>query len=74
MERIHYEHSSRPGPGETMAMADGITWLRMPLPFSLNHINLWLLRDVGGWVIVDTGVDTSKSRQIWQEVFAGRPG
>jgi glyoxylase-like metal-dependent hydrolase (beta-lactamase superfamily II) len=57
--------------GETMAMADDITWLRMPLPFSLNHINLWLLRDKGGWVIVDTGVDTNTSREIWQKVFSG---
>jgi glyoxylase-like metal-dependent hydrolase (beta-lactamase superfamily II) len=71
MERIIYEHSSRPGLGEAMTMADDITWLRMPLPFSLKHINLWLLRDQGGWVIVDTGVDTKKSRGIWREVFAG---
>ena len=52
-------------------MDDGITWLRMPLPFSLNHINLWLLRDEKGWVIVDTGVDTKTSRGIWEETFAG---
>jgi glyoxylase-like metal-dependent hydrolase (beta-lactamase superfamily II) len=71
MDRIQYEHGSRPGLGETMTMADDITWLRMPLPFSLNHINLWLLRDRGGWVIVDTGVDTNKSRDVWREVFAG---
>ena len=71
MEKIEYEHTARPRLGETMAMADDITWLRMPLPFSLNHINLWLLRDKGGWVIVDTGVDTNTSREIWQEVFSG---
>ena len=71
MEKIVYEHVSRPGPGETMAMADDITWLRMPLPFSLNHINLWLLRDESGWVIVDTGVDTNKSREVWHDVFSG---
>jgi len=70
MEGIRYEHDTRPGEGETMALADGITWLRMPLPFSLSHINLWLLRDDRGWVIVDTGVDTKTSRGVWQDVFA----
>ena len=69
MTGIHYEHSSRPKAGETMALADGITWLRMPLPMSLNHINLWLLRDDGGWVIVDTGVDIPDSRNVWQATF-----
>ena len=42
MQDIQYELDSRPGDGETMAVADGITWLRMPLPFQLNHINLLL--------------------------------
>ena len=69
MKGIQYEHRSRPKEGETLSMADGITWLRMPLPMSLNHINLWLLRDDQGWVIVDTGLDTSTSRDIWRTTF-----
>ena len=71
MSRIEYEHLTRPKEGETMPVADGITWLRMPLPFSLNHINLWLLRDHDGWVIVDTGIDTSTSRDVWHDTFVG---
>jgi glyoxylase-like metal-dependent hydrolase (beta-lactamase superfamily II) len=70
MQDFQYELDSRPSDGETMMVADGVTWLRMPLPFSLNHINLWLLRDDGGWVIVDTGLYTSTTREIWQKVFA----
>lgn len=69
MAGIQYEHTSRPKEGETLAMADGITWLRMPLPMSLNHINLWLLRDDDGWVIVDTGVDIPASRDVWRTTF-----
>ena len=26
-------------------VAPGVLWLRMPLPFALDHINLWLLRE-----------------------------
>jgi len=71
MNQIQYEFESRPDQGETMDIADGVVWLRMPLPFSLKHINLWLLRDEAGWVIVDTGVDTRTSRGVWQQTFAG---
>ncbi len=71
MNQIQYEFESRPEQGETMDIADGVVWLRMPLPFSLKHINLWLLRDQAGWVIVDTGVDTRTSRGVWQQTFAG---
>ena len=68
---IKYELNSRPANGETLNIVDGIEWLRMPLPFSLNHINLWLLRDGNRWAIVDTGVGTSETRSIWQQVFEG---
>ena len=52
-----------------MPVADGIHWLRMPLPFDLDHINLWLLEDDGGWAIVDTGINSSTSRDIWRSTF-----
>jgi len=48
----------------------GIFWLRMPLPFALNHINLWLIKDKNGWAIVDTGYNTDETRDIWEQVFA----
>ncbi len=70
MDAIRYAFDDRPDNGKTQEIADGTLWLRMPLPFSLNHINLWLLRDAGGWVIVDTGIDTNTSRGLWQDVFA----
>ena len=34
-----------PESGHTLAVAPGVRWLRMGLPFALNHINLWLLED-----------------------------
>ena len=74
MDKVSYEFATRPREGETMNVAEDILWLRMPLPFSLNHINLWLIRDVPGWVIVDTGVDTRHSRKVWQETFDGGMG
>lgn len=68
---IVYEFDSRrPDAGKTMEVAKGIQWLRMPLPFALNHINLWLLRDGPGWAIVDTGVGTKETREIWPTVFS----
>lgn len=67
---IEYEFDRRPGAGKTVSVADGIEWLRMPLPFSLNHINLWLLRDEAGWVIVDTGVGDKETLDAWPNVFA----
>jgi glyoxylase-like metal-dependent hydrolase (beta-lactamase superfamily II) len=64
------------GPNPTTVTA-GIDWLRLPLPFALDHINIWLLRDGAGWVIVDTGFGTQESKSIWLEMgekrFANEP-
>lgn len=70
-EGIRYEFAQLPEAGQTMAVAPGVVWLRMPLPFALGHINLWLLEEAGGWTIVDTGVHTEVSRNVWCDVFAG---
>ena len=65
-----------PAPGAAITVAPGIRWIRMPLPFALNHINLWLLEEDDGVVIVDTGVGLEDTRQIWERVFSllgGKP-
>jgi hypothetical protein len=63
-----------PAPGQTLAVAPGVRWLRMPLPFALDHINLWLLRDAldgrEGWTVVDCGVDNAATRALWEQVLA----
>ncbi len=46
-------------------------WLHMPMPFTLNRINLWLLRDGDDWTVVDTGLDLPASRLIWEQIFDG---
>jgi glyoxylase-like metal-dependent hydrolase (beta-lactamase superfamily II) len=66
-----------PALGGATVVAPGIKWLRMPLPFALNHINLWLVEDGEGWAAVDTGVGLPNVREAWERVFAreleGRP-
>lgn len=60
-------------PGDPLALADGVYWIRMPLPFVLDHINLWLLRDRidgrDGWTIVDCGVARPEVKALWDRIF-----
>ncbi len=60
-----------PAAGETLEVAPGVLWLRMPLPFGLDHINLYLLRHGDGWVAVDSGLSTDQSRAVWEQVLGG---
>lgn len=67
-----------PDVGHTMEVAPGIHWVRMPLPFSLQWINLWLIDDgERGWTIVDTGMPLDDTKSAWRKIFEdkldGRP-
>ncbi len=64
--------TERPGDGELLAVAPGVNWLRMPLPFVLNHINLWLLEDGDGWCIVDTGIAAKATIAVWENLLEGK--
>lgn len=44
----------------------------MPLPFALDHINLWLLEDGPGWTAVDCGIADETVRLAWTAVLAER--
>lgn len=62
-----------PDLGETMEVAPGVHWLRVPLPFALNHVNLWLIQDKDGWTAVDTGLTTDTIKAIWKNVLPTYP-
>ncbi len=66
--------TSLPAWGGSLELAPGVRWLRMALPFALDHINLWLLRDEldgrAGWTVVDCCVDRPEAREQWEAVIA----
>jgi glyoxylase-like metal-dependent hydrolase (beta-lactamase superfamily II) len=70
---LTYPFPAPPAPGALLTVAPGVAWLRMPLPFALDHINLWLLDDDDGYTIVDTGYGVERTRDLWEIVFAGLP-
>ena len=59
-----------PAPGKVQEIAPGLYWLRMGLPFALDHINLWLICDECGWTVVDCGIATDATRASWETIFA----
>ena len=59
--------------GGALDIAAGVKWIRMPLPFALDHINIWLLRDQidgrEGWTVVDCGVARPEVQALWEKIF-----
>jgi glyoxylase-like metal-dependent hydrolase (beta-lactamase superfamily II) len=58
---------------ELTEVEPGIWWLRLRLPFALDHVNVWLLVDRDGWTLIDTGVSDTATRAVWERVLARLP-
>lgn len=71
---LTYPFVDLPGLGETVAVAQGILWIRLPMPIALNHINVFAIEDGEGWVIVDTGLAIEETRGLWEAILTGPLG
>jgi glyoxylase-like metal-dependent hydrolase (beta-lactamase superfamily II) len=67
---LAYPFPQVPAPGTTLQVAPGIHWLSMPLPFALDHINLWLVEEEEGWTVIDTGIGNAATRALWEQILS----
>jgi glyoxylase-like metal-dependent hydrolase (beta-lactamase superfamily II) len=66
---LEFPFAAPPQPGSVVPVAPGVRWLRMPLPFALDHINLWLLEDGDGFTLVDCGIGSDATRAVWETLL-----
>jgi glyoxylase-like metal-dependent hydrolase (beta-lactamase superfamily II) len=68
---LAFPRASAPQPGDPVEIAPGILWLRLPLPFQLDHVNVYLLEDGAGWTLIDTGLGSAQTRALWESILSG---
>lgn len=71
VEALRYPWESHPGPKQIVEVAPGVLWVRLKLPFRLNHVNIYLLADGDGWTMVDSGFGNEETIAAWTELFEG---
>jgi len=69
---IRFPWPEPPAPGETIEIAEGVLWTRLPLPMRLDHVNVYLMDDgADGWTVIDTGFKGEATREVWETLKAG---
>ncbi|MDH3262769.1 MAG: MBL fold metallo-hydrolase [Paracoccaceae bacterium] len=68
---IRYAFEAPPPEGEVIEVAEGVLWIRLPLPMALDHVNVFALDDGAGWTLVDTGLMTRRAKALWERLMAG---
>jgi len=53
--------------GETAEVAEGVYQLKVPVPFPLVFVSVYLVEGYDGWTIIDTGYDYLKGRRVWEK-------
>jgi len=69
--RLVFPFAAPPARGQAVEVAPCILWARLPLPFSLDHVNVYLIEDGGGFAVLDTGIGNSRTKETWEAIFAG---
>src|SRR3979490_81421 len=70
-EALRYPWENHPGPDQVIEVMPGVLWVRLALPFRLNHVNIYLLADGDGWAMVDSGFGNEESIAAWTALFEG---
>ncbi len=60
-----------PAPGAVTDVAPGVKWLRLPLPYRLDHVNIYLIENEGGWTALDSGLGTDDCKNAWDAALSG---
>lgn len=68
---LHAPYSEPPAPGQVIEIAPGVQWFRLPLPYRLDHVNIYLIEGADGWTVLDTGLGTDDCRDAWQVLVNG---
>ncbi|WP_246003810.1 MBL fold metallo-hydrolase [Histidinibacterium lentulum] len=68
---LSFPWESAPAEGEATEIAEGLLWMRLPLPMALDHVNVYALDDGDGWTLVDTGISSRRCIAIWERLLAG---
>lgn len=69
-QRLQFIEIAAPAAGTAVRVAPGIWWARIPLPIDLDHINVWLLETVAGYIVVDTGMAAEVAKEAWVQIEA----
>src|SRR5262249_53844695 len=67
---LQFAWTTPPAAGHATEIAPGVLWLRLPLPFALDHINVWLVREEKGWTLIDTGYGSEATQALWETLLS----
>ena len=70
-EELEFTVQRPPPYGELTDVLPALFWVRLPMPTAPNAVNCWLLDDGPGWTMVDCGLNTDDTFEMWDRLWRG---
>lgn len=74
MSKQEGNYITPPDFGELIEASDGVLWTRFKIPAKLDHINIYLIKDIDGWFVIDSGPASTENRELWKTLLQNLPG
>ncbi len=71
MSEIRHPFPDAPAAGSATEVAPGVLWMRLSLPWALDHVNVYAIDEGDGWTLIDTGISSRRALAAWQDLLAG---
>ena len=55
------------GVGEAAEVVEGVWQIKLPVPFPLGFVSVYLVEGDDGWTLIDAGYDYLPAREAWRE-------
>ena len=72
-EKIKRYKISNPSSNRFLKITEDLYWARIPLPFRLDHVNVFAIKSIDGLVLIDTGINNEETKRSWDSILKNLP-
>ena len=72
-EKVKKYKISNPSSNRFLKITEDLYWARIPLPFRLNHVNVFAIKSIDGLVLIDTGINNEETKRSWDSILENLP-
>ena len=72
-EKIKEYKISSPSSNRFLKITEDLYWARIPLPFRLDHVNVFAIKSLDGLVLIDTGINNEETKRRWDSILKNLP-
>ena len=72
-EKVKRYNIQDPSSKQFSKITEDLYWARIPLPFRLDHVNVFAIKSTDGFILIDTGINNHDTKRCWDSILKNMP-